>query len=83
MRFLKKAIRQHDVPGKINTDKSGANAAALNAFNNEYSTDKGLQQVKYLNKLIQQDHRRVRQRIRPMMSFKTFMSSAKTIATLR
>ncbi len=80
LRFLKKAIRQHGVPEKINADKSGANAAGLKSFNHEYSTDIELRQVKYLNNLIEQDHRRVRQRTRPMMGFKTFMSAAKTIA---
>ncbi len=80
LRFLKKAVRQHGVPVKINTDKSGANAAGLKAFNNDYSTDIELGQVKYLNNIIEQDHRRVRQRARPMLGFKTFMSAAKTIA---
>ncbi len=30
--------------------------------------------------IVEQDHRRVRQRTRPMLGFKTFMSAAKTIA---
>ncbi|HYX39996.1 MAG TPA: IS6 family transposase [Oligoflexus sp.] len=80
MRFLKKAVRQHGVPEKINADKSGANAAGLKAFNHEHSTDIKLRQVKYLNNIVEQDHRRVRQRTRPMLGFKTFMSAAKTIA---
>ncbi|MDQ3233577.1 MAG: IS6 family transposase, partial [Pseudobdellovibrionaceae bacterium] len=80
LRFLKKAVRQHGVPRKINTDKSGANAAGLKAFIAVYSTDIELRQVKYLNSIVEQDHRRVRQRTRPMMGFKTLMSSAKTIA---
>ncbi len=80
LRFLKKAVRQHGVPEKINTDKSGANAAGLKAFNHEHSTGIELRQVKYLNNLIEQDHRRIRQRTRPMLGFKTFMSVAKTIA---
>ncbi|HYX33989.1 MAG TPA: IS6 family transposase [Oligoflexus sp.] len=80
LRFLKKAVRQHGVPGKINTDKSGANAAGLKAFNDEHSTDIDLRQVKYLNNIVEQDHRRVRQRTRSMLGFKTFMSAAKTIA---
>ncbi|HYX34294.1 MAG TPA: DDE-type integrase/transposase/recombinase, partial [Oligoflexus sp.] len=37
-------------------------------------------QVKYLNNIVEQDHRRVRQRTRSMLGFKTFMSAAKTIA---
>ncbi|MDQ3232965.1 MAG: transposase, partial [Pseudobdellovibrionaceae bacterium] len=68
------------VPEKSNADKSGANAAGFKAFNAEYTTDIELRQVKYLNNLIEQDHRRVRQRTRPMLGFKTFMSAAKTIA---
>ncbi|HYX38409.1 MAG TPA: IS6 family transposase [Oligoflexus sp.] len=80
LRFLKKAVRQHGVPGKINTDKSGANAAGLKAFNHEHSTDIELRQVKYLNNIVEQDHRRIRQRTRPMLGFKTFMSATKTIA---
>jgi transposase-like protein len=80
LRFLKKAIRQHGVPEKINTDKSGANAAGLQAFNDEYETDIELRQVKYLNNIVEQDHRRVRQRIRPILGFKSFMSAAKIIS---
>jgi len=80
LRFLKKAIRQHGVPEKINADKSGANAAGINAFNENYETDIELRQVKYLNNIVEQDHRRVRQRTKPMMGFKSFMSAAKVIS---
>ncbi len=78
--FIKFRAVKQKVPEKINADKSGANAAGLKAFNHEHSTDIELRQVKYLNNLIEQDHRRVRQRTRPMLDFKTFMSAAKTIA---
>ena len=33
---------------------------------------------KYLNNLIEQDHRRVKQRIYPMLSFKSFRNAAVT-----
>ncbi|HYX36315.1 MAG TPA: IS6 family transposase, partial [Oligoflexus sp.] len=79
-RFLKKAVRQHGVPGKINTDKSGANAAGFKAFNDEHLTDIELGQMKFLNNIVEQDHRRIRQRTRPMLGIKTFTSAAKTIA---
>ncbi|HYX39677.1 MAG TPA: DDE-type integrase/transposase/recombinase, partial [Oligoflexus sp.] len=49
-------------------------------FNDEHSTDIELGQVKYLNNIVEQDHRRVRQRTRSMLGFKTFMSAAKTLA---
>jgi transposase-like protein len=35
---------------------------------------------KYLNNLIEQDHRRVKQRIYPMLGFKRFMNAAITIS---
>lgn len=54
VRFLKKAVRQHGVPIKITTDKSGANAASLKAFNNKHSTEIELPQVKYLNNIVEQ-----------------------------
>ncbi len=62
LRFLKKATLQHGVTEKINADKSGANAAGLNAFNENYETDIELRQVKCLNNIVEQDHRRVSKR---------------------
>ena len=35
---------------------------------------------KYLNNLIEQDHRRVKQRVYPMMGFKRFETAAITIS---
>ena len=35
---------------------------------------------KYLNNEIEQDHRRVKQRIRPMLGFKCFQTAAVTIS---
>ena len=34
---------------------------------------------KYLNNVIEQDHRRIKQRVRPMLGFKRFESAAVTI----
>jgi putative transposase len=34
---------------------------------------------KYLNNVIEQDHRRIKQRIRPMLGFKRFETAAVTI----
>jgi DDE domain len=39
-----------------------------------------LRSSKYLNKLIEQDHRGIKSRIRPMLGFKSFASAAKAIA---
>ncbi len=79
LRFLKKAILQQAVPEKINADKSGANPAGLNEFHENHETVIELRQVKYLNNIVEQDDRPVRQRIRPMMGSKSFISAAKII----
>ena len=39
-----------------------------------------LRQVKYLNNVVEQDHRAVKRQVRPMMGFKSFWSAAVTLA---
>ena len=39
-----------------------------------------LRQSKYLNNLVEQDHRAVKRRVRPMLGFKEFRSATKIIA---
>jgi transposase-like protein len=39
----------------------------------------GVRSNKYLNNMIEQDHRRIKQRIRPMLGFKRFATAAITI----
>jgi putative transposase len=53
-------------------DKSGANLAALQAINAERETPIKIGQVKYLNNIVEQDHRAIKRRTRPMMGFKDF-----------
>ena len=36
--------------------------------------------IKYLNNLVEQDHRFIKRRVRPMLGFKSFRSAASTIA---
>jgi transposase-like protein len=38
-----------------------------------------IRSCKYLNNVIEQDHRRIKQRIRPMLGFKRFETAAVTI----
>lgn len=65
-------------------DKSGANKAAVDAVNNELKSidvpEIELRQVKYLNNIIEQDHRSIKRIIRPTHGFKSFRSAKKTIA---
>jgi transposase-like protein len=80
LRFLRKAIGQHGVPEKITIDKSGANTAALESYNAEHEADIEIRQIKYLNNIVEQDHRSVKRVVRPMLGFKSFRSAASTIA---
>jgi transposase-like protein len=78
--FLCKATGQHGVPEKITIDKSGANTAALESFNAENGPDIEIRKIKYLNNIVEQDHRVIKRVVRPMLGFKSFRSSAATIA---
>jgi transposase-like protein len=53
-------------------DKSGANLAALQAINAERETPIKVRQVKYLNNIVEQDHRAIKRIVKPMMGFQDF-----------
>jgi putative transposase len=79
-RFLTKAIRRHGVPAKITIDGSEANAAAIRGYNDEHGTAIAIRQVKYLNNIVEQDHRAVKRITRPMLGFKSFEAAQCTLA---
>ena len=79
LRFLKKAIRRHGVPEKITIDGSEANAAAIRSYNKEHGTAIIIRQVKYLNNIVEQDHRGVKRVTRPMLGFKAFAAAQDTL----
>jgi len=72
LRFLKKAIRRHSVPEKITIDGSAANEAAIKRYNEEHGTAIAIRKVKYLNNIVEQDHRGVKRVTQPMLGFKAF-----------
>jgi putative transposase len=78
-RFLTKAIRRHGVPAKITIDGSEANAAAIRSYNTEHGTTIAIRQIKYLNNVIEQDHRAVKRVTRPMLGFKAFEAAQRTL----
>jgi putative transposase len=80
LRFLRKATGSHGVPEKITIDKSGANKAAIETFNAEHEADIEIRQIKYLNNIVEQDHRSVKRVVRPALGFKSFRSAAATLA---
>ncbi len=79
LRFLKKAIRRHGLPEMITIDGSEANAAAIKRYNQEHGTAIAIRQVKYLNNIVEQDHRGVKRVTRPMLGFKSFAAAQDTL----
>lgn len=84
-RFFRRAIETNGVPDRVVIDKSGANLAGLQAINVILKlTGDGrmieIRQVKYLNNILEQDHRFIKRITGPMMGFKAFHSAAATIA---
>ena len=79
-RFFHKALGQHGLPEKVTIDKSGANTAALEAFQEETGATIEIRQNKYLNNLVEQDHRAVKRIVRLMLGFKSFRSASRTLA---
>ena len=77
---MRKAIRSQGLPEKITIDKSGANTAAITHYNTTHKTDIVLRHSKYLNNLVEQDHRAVKRLTRPMLGFKSFWVARCTIA---
>ena len=53
-------------------DKSGANLAALKTINAERETPIKIRQNKYLNNVVEQDHRAVKRILHPMLKFESF-----------
>jgi putative transposase len=79
-RFLEEAMTLHGEPEKITIDKSGANTAAIESCNAEYCSDIELRQCKYLNNIVEQDHRAIKRIVRPMLGFKVFRCARSLIA---
>ena len=79
LRFFNKAIGRNGKPGLINIDKSGANKAGINQFNNENNRRVKIRQCKYLNNIVEQDHRRIKRITRPMLGFNNFHSARATL----
>ena len=87
--FFTKAIGSSGLPEKITIDKSGANKAGIDAMNLQLTvlallgctfTQIHIRQIKYLNNIVEQDHRGIKRIVKPMMGFKAFHSAEATLA---
>jgi putative transposase len=79
LRFLTQAIHRHGVPETITIDGSEANEAAIKHYNQEHGTTIIIRQGKYLNNIVEQDHRAVKRIARPMLGFKAFDAAQDTL----
>jgi putative transposase len=82
LRFFRKAIRHHGEPEVVTIDKSGAHTAALSTLNADKPEEDiiTVRQSKYLNNLIDPDHRNIKRLIRPMLGFKSFRRAQTILA---
>jgi len=81
-KFFNKAIGNNGKPRIVNIDKSGSNSSAILTVNKRSLSTKKIKirKVKYLNNIIEQDHRRIKRRIRIMTGFKEFESVQRTLS---
>ena len=83
--FFRRANETNGLPSRIVIDKSGANLAGLLRINVGLKFSRANQQieilrVKYLNNIVEQDHRFIKKIARPALGFKAFHSAAATLA---
>ena len=79
-RFFDKAMEANGDPEKVAMDKSGANKAAIDAINEGRDVPILVRQVKYLNNIVEQDHRAIKRVTTPMLNFKSFRSASSVLA---
>src|SRR4029453_18721595 len=81
VRFFKKAIGNNEVPEKITLDGSQASHQAVAELKAEgvLPPQTLVRNNKYLSNMIEQDHRKVKQRCYPMLGFKAFGNAEVTL----
>jgi transposase-like protein len=79
--FLRKAMKGTRVPTKITLDAYAASHRAVADLKAKGELPKRVQvrTSKYLNNIVEQDHRRIKQRLRPMLGLKNFRTAAVVI----
>ena len=73
-------MKTREEPSLINIDKSGANTAGIEDYNEYHASDIEIRQCKYLNNIVEQDHRNIKRRIKSMLGFKSFRTAKIVLA---
>ena len=80
--FFRKALKRHGPPRSITIDRFEATHSALrrmgmrNEFNFRWESPVRMRCCHYLNNVVEQDHRRIKSRVQPMLGFKKFSMRA-------
>jgi transposase, IS6 family len=71
----------NQIPRVITVDKNPAYPPAIDKLKNDKILPKnvGVRQIKYLNNIIEQDHRSIKRIVNPMLGFQSFQSANKTL----
>ena len=79
--FLRNAMKHRRTPTKITLDAYAASHRTVREMKEtgELPRRVKVRSSQYLNNLVEQDHRRIKQRIRPMLGFRRFDHAAVTI----
>ncbi len=85
-RFFKKALRSFHVskPRVITVEKNPAYPIAIGELKKEKKMPVGTQirQVKYLNNIVEQDHRFIKKRVRSMLGLKSFRTAKSILSEI-
>jgi putative transposase len=79
-RFFDKAMGANGDPNKVAMDKSGAKKAVIDAINSSRDVPMLVRQIKYLNNIVEQDHRAIKRVTRLMLNLKLFRSAGSVLA---
>jgi transposase-like protein len=83
--FFRKALKHHGKPRSITLDAFKPSHAALhrmgmrNEFNFRWANPVKIRSCKYLNNIVEQDHRRIKSRVQPMLGFKKFYNARRVL----
>ena len=83
--FFRKALKHQGEPRTITLDGFEASHAALrrmgmnNEFNFRWDNPVKIRSCQYLNNIVEQDHGRIKSRVKPMLGFKSFYNARRVL----
>ena len=83
--FFRKALERHGQPRTITLEGFEATHSALRRmgtrteFNFRWENPVRIRSCQYLNNVVEQDHRRIKSRVQPMLGFKKFYNARRVI----